>query len=75
MLVGGVSVNGLCQQGGLFALSVNRHSVILIAYLASFTLQVLMLNSDVLPISDGCLFTRSFNCDPYLIHVYTCHTI
>ncbi len=27
MLVGGVSVNSLCQQGGLFALSVNRHSV------------------------------------------------
>ncbi len=25
-LVGGVSVNSLCQQGGLFALSVNRHS-------------------------------------------------
>ncbi len=23
----------------------------------------------------GCPFTRSFNCDPYLIHVYTCHTI
>ncbi len=28
-LVGGVSVNSLCQQGGLFALSVNRHSVFL----------------------------------------------
>ncbi len=28
MLVGGVSVNGLCQQGRLFALSVNRHPVI-----------------------------------------------
>ncbi len=28
MLVGGVSVNSLCQQGGPFALSVNRHSVI-----------------------------------------------
>ncbi len=27
MLVSGVSVNSLCQQGGLFALSVNRHSV------------------------------------------------
>ncbi len=26
-LVGGVSVNSLCHQGGLFALSVNRHSV------------------------------------------------
>ncbi len=26
MLVGGVRVNSLCQQGGLFALSVNRHS-------------------------------------------------
>ncbi len=26
-LVGGVSVNSLCQQGGLFALSVNRHAV------------------------------------------------
>ncbi len=26
-LVGGVSVNSLCQQGGLFALSVNRHSI------------------------------------------------
>ncbi len=26
-LVGGVSVNSLCQQGGLFALRVNRHSV------------------------------------------------
>ncbi len=40
---------------------------------ASFTLQVLMLNSDVLPISDffGCPFTRSFNCDPYPIHVFT----
>ncbi len=25
-LVGGVSVNSLCQQGGPFALSVNRHS-------------------------------------------------
>ncbi len=25
-LVGGVSVNSLCQQDGLFALSVNRHS-------------------------------------------------
>ncbi len=25
---GGVSVNSLCQQGGLFALSVNRHSII-----------------------------------------------
>ncbi len=32
-----------------------------------------MLNSDLLPISDffGCPFTRSFNCDPYLIHVFT----
>ncbi len=40
---------------------------------AAFTLQVLMLNSDLLPISDffGCLFTRSFNCDPYPIHVFT----
>ncbi len=40
---------------------------------ASFTLQVLMLNSDVLPISDFfvCPFTRSFNCDPYPIHVFT----
>ncbi len=28
MLVGGASVNSLCQQGGPFALSVNRHSVI-----------------------------------------------
>ncbi len=38
---------------------------------ALFTLQVLMLNSDVLPISDffGCPFTRSFNYDPYPIHV------
>ncbi len=27
-LVGGVSVHSLCQQGGLFALSVNRHSVL-----------------------------------------------
>ncbi len=26
MSVGGASVNSLCQQGGLFALSVNRHS-------------------------------------------------
>ncbi len=25
-LLGGVSVNSFCQQGGLFALSVNRHS-------------------------------------------------
>ncbi len=25
-LVGGVRVNSICQQGGLFALSVNRHS-------------------------------------------------
>ncbi len=41
--------------------------------MASFTLQVLMLNSDLLPISDffGCPFTRSFNCDPYPIHVFT----
>ncbi len=40
---------------------------------AAFTLQVLMLNSDLLPISDffGCPFTRSFNCDPYPIHVFT----
>ncbi len=30
MLVGGVSVNSLCQQGGLFALSVNRHSIFVI---------------------------------------------
>ncbi len=32
-----------------------------------------MLNSDLLPISDffGCPFTRSFNCDPYPIHVLT----
>ncbi len=32
-----------------------------------------MLNSDVLPISNffGCPFTRSFNCDPYPIHVLT----
>ncbi len=32
-----------------------------------------MLNSDLLPISDffGCPFTRSFNCDPYPIHVFT----
>ncbi len=32
-----------------------------------------MLNSDLLPISDffGCQFTRSFNCDPYPIHVFT----
>ncbi len=28
MLVDGASVNSLCQQGGLFALSVKRHSVI-----------------------------------------------
>ncbi len=28
MLVGGASVNSLCQQGGPFALSVNRHTVI-----------------------------------------------
>ncbi len=28
MLVGGVGVNSLCQQGRLFALSVNRHSVL-----------------------------------------------
>ncbi len=28
-LVGGVSVNSLCQQGRLFALSVNRHSVLI----------------------------------------------
>ncbi len=34
---------------------------------ASFTLQVLMLNSDFF----GCPFTRSFNCDPYPIHVFT----
>ncbi len=27
MLVGGVSVNSFCQQGELFALSVNRHFV------------------------------------------------
>ncbi len=32
-----------------------------------------MLKSDVLPISDlfVCPFTRSFNCDPYLTHVFT----
>ncbi len=30
--MGGVSVNSLCQQGGLFALSVNRHSVNLITH-------------------------------------------
>ncbi len=32
-----------------------------------------MLNSDLLPISNlfGCPFTRSFKCDPYLIHVFT----
>jgi len=37
------------------------------------TLQVLMPNSDVLPISDffDRPFTRFFNCDPYLIHVFT----
>jgi len=28
-VVGGVNVNNLCQQGGLFALSVNRHSFFL----------------------------------------------
>ncbi len=28
--MGGISVNSLCQQDGLFALSVNRHSVIFI---------------------------------------------
>ncbi len=41
--------------------------------MASFTLQVLMLNSDLLLISDlfVCPFTRSFNCDPYLTHVFT----
>ncbi len=40
------------------------------------TLQVLMLSSDALPISDffGCPFTRSFNCDPYPIHVFTLAT-
>ncbi len=27
-LVGGASVNSLCQQGGLFALSVNKHSAV-----------------------------------------------
>ncbi len=32
-----------------------------------------MLNSDLLPIAKkiGCPFTRSFNCDPYPIHVFT----
>ncbi len=30
--MGGVRVNSLCQQGGLFALSVNRHSVFLILW-------------------------------------------
>ncbi len=40
---------------------------------ALFTLHVLMLNSDLLPISVffGCPFTCSLNCDPYLIHVFT----
>ncbi len=35
-----------------------------------------MLSSDVLPISDffGCPFTRSFNCYPYPIHVFTLAT-
>jgi len=28
-MVDGVTVNSLCQQGGLFALGVNGHSVIL----------------------------------------------
>ncbi len=30
-----------------------------------------MPNSDLLPISDFFPFTRSFNCDPYPIHVFT----
>ncbi len=40
---------------------------------AAFTLQILVPNSDLLPVSDffGCPFTRSFNCDPYPIHVFT----
>ncbi len=30
--MGGASVNGLCQQDGLFALSVNRHSVLYLSF-------------------------------------------
>ncbi len=33
MLVGGVSVNSFCQQGGLFSLSVKRHSILLLLLL------------------------------------------
>lgn len=42
--------------------------------IASFTLQVLIINSDLLqPISNflGCPFAHSFNCDLYPIHVFT----
>ncbi len=39
-LVGGVSVNSLCQQGGLFAFSVNRHSgKIMVTFPVSLTKQ------------------------------------
>ncbi len=37
-LVGGVSVNSLCQQGRLFALSVNRHSVFLNGHFCSYSI-------------------------------------
>ncbi len=50
-LVGGVSVNSLCQQDGLFALSVNRHSekrnalqIKLFIWLCCEHLQHLLLN-------------------------------
>ncbi len=42
MSVGGASVNSLCQQGGLFALSVNRHSdySLISQFYMNYTLEV-----------------------------------
>ncbi len=42
MSVGGASVNSLCQQGGLFALSVNRHSYFnsSLSFYMNYTLEV-----------------------------------
>ncbi len=60
-LVDGVSVNSLCQQGGLFALSVNIHSVTFMAnFVAKYISPVLWKNLDeYLTTVSGNLFTDS----------------
>ncbi len=61
-LVGGVSVNSLCQQVGLFSLSVNRHSEMFIFTVNSGTLQSSQYYSVVLTGQDFAVsFSTSLN--------------